>query len=386
MNFTPLAFDAPLTQYEAQAETLFDSYENGDASAFQLFRTLHPRFLDPEIKWLSLNASDDEIAAAKLGMDDAQLCIARAYNFRDWAALTAYAESVRDTASPVFLFESAVEAVVNGDLDTLRQLLRDHPELVHARSTRVLNFDPPVHRATLLHYVGANGVENYRQKSPKNSVEIARALLDAGAKVDATADLYGTNCTTMQLLVSSCHPAQAGVQVPVAELLLDYGAQIDGLENGRWGTPLMTAIVFGYPEVAGMLARRGARVDTLPAAAGLGRLDDARRLLAGADAESRHKALALAAQSGHTEVVRLLLDAGEDPNRYNPEGHHAHSTPLHQAIAAGHLDVVKLLVERGARLEMRDTIFKGTALGWALHLNKSEIAAWLEAHGANGRS
>ena len=44
--------------------------------------------------------------------------------------------------------------------------LRRDPALVRARSSRVCCFDPPVHRATLLHYVAANGVEAYRQKTP----------------------------------------------------------------------------------------------------------------------------------------------------------------------------------------------------------------------------
>jgi len=37
------------------------------------------------------------------------------------------------------------------------------------------------HHATLLHYVGANGIESFRQKTPANAVDIARLLLDAGA-------------------------------------------------------------------------------------------------------------------------------------------------------------------------------------------------------------
>ena len=96
-------------------------------------------------------------------------------------------------------------------------------------------------------------------------------------------------------------------------------------------------------------------------------MDDAARLLPSADAEARHRALSLAAQHGHSEVVRLLLDAGEDPNRYNLEGNHAHSTPLHQAVLTGNEAVVRLLVERGARLDIRDTIWQGTPLGWARH-------------------
>ena len=76
-------------------------------------------------------------------------------------------------------------------------------------------------------------------------------------------------------------------------------------------------------------------------------------------------------------MVRLLLDAGEDPDRYNPEGHHAHSTPLHQAVWAGHLEVVRLLVARGARLDVKDTIYGGTPLQWAVHGGRTAIADYL---------
>jgi uncharacterized protein (TIGR02246 family) len=64
------------------------------------------------------------------------------------------------------------------------------------------------------------------------------------------------------------------------------------------------------------------------------------------------KGAAWGAGSRRADIVRLLLDAGEDPNRYNPDGLHSHSTPLHQAALAGHDAVVRLLVERGARLDI----------------------------------
>jgi ankyrin repeat protein len=100
-----------------------------------------------------------------------------------------------------------------------------------------------------------------------------------------------------------------------------------------------------------------------------------------ASAVDRHKALSLATQHGHPDIVALLLDAGEDPSRYNPEGNHAHSTPLHQAVWSGHEEVVHLLVERGARLDIRDRIYQGTPLGWATQGGKTAIADYLRAHG-----
>jgi ankyrin repeat protein len=142
----------------------------------------------------------------------------------------------------------------------------------------------------------------------------------------------------------------------------------------------MTALVFGFPAAAEALVRRGARVASLAAAAGLGRIADAERLLASSDAADRHHALALAAAQGHADIVRLLLDAGEDPNRYNPEGFHSHTTPLHQAALAGRDTVVRLLVGRGARLDIKDTIYQSTPLGWAIYGGQTTIADFLRAH------
>jgi hypothetical protein len=382
MEFKPLPFDSGLSQYQQQAEMFLEGYRAGDAGVIRLYREHHPRFLDEKIKWLPKDVSDAEVLAEGLGLADAQMAVARCHDFQDWAALAAYAAAVAEKTSVVYRFEAAVEAVVDGDLGALSSLLREDPELVRARSTRITHFDPPAHRAMLLHYVAANGVEGYRQKTPKNAVEVAKTLLDAGAEVDALANLYGGCCTTMSLLVSSCHPADAGVQVALVDTLVDFGASVEALGEGKWRSPLMTALAFGYGDAAEALVRRGARINVLAAAAGLGLFEEARRLLPAAGPEDRHRALALAAQLGHADIVALLLDAGEDASRYNPDGNHAHSTPLHQAIWAGHQPVVRLLVERGARLDIKDTIYHSTPLGWAMYGGKSEIAEYLRGREA----
>jgi ankyrin repeat protein len=383
MDLKPLPFRSTLEQYRQQAGQLLEAQRSGDSPAIRMIHENHPRFLDAKILWLPKNLSDSEIRSAPLDLADAQLAIARWYSFRDWPALAEYVEAVTRDGSPVCQFESAVEAVISGDLATLQSLLRENPELVRARSRRITRFDPAVHRATLLHYLAANGVEGYRQKTPGNAVAIAKTVLQAGAEVDALADMYGGHYTTMSMLVSSCHPAKAGVQVALVEILLDFGAAVEARGSDKWGSPLMTALAFGYLSAAEALVTRGARVDNIAAAAGLGRLADAAQMLAAADPESRHRALALAAQHGHVDIVRLLLDAGEDPNRYNPDGNHSHSTPLHQAVLAGNDAVVRLLVERGARLDIQDTIYQGTPLGWAMHAGRNEIEKYLRAHGAS---
>ena len=381
MTLTPLPFNAPIEDYAGQADSLLAGWRAGDGDAVRVIRNRHPKFLDDKIKWLERPMSDAEVRATPIDRDDARLALARWYDFQDWQKVEDYAVSVQH--GPVEEFERAVEAVIDGDILTLRTLLKSDPRLVRARSTRVNNADPPMHRATLLHYLAANGVEGYRQRSPKNAADVAKLLLSLGADPNALSYAYGGQCTTLALLVSSSPPAEAGVQVPLIEMLVDFGASMLPAGVGDWTSPVETALVFGKQAAAQALVRRGAPVKSLAAAAGLGYVDDVKRMLPSAAELDRHRALALAAQCGHPDVVGLLLDAGEDPNRFNPPGTHSHTPPLHQAIAAGHLDVVKLLIDRGARLDIKDTIYQGTPLGWAKYCDKPAIAEYLKTRGAS---
>ncbi len=227
MELKALPFRSPVSAYEQQAENLLAGHRAADPAAIDLLHRKHPRFLDEKIKWRPKFIPDSEIRDAALSLDDARLTIARFYDFLDWRALAAHVDAVTK-GGPVFEFEATVQAVIDGDVSVLEDALRRDPALVYARSNRVCYFDPPIHRATLLHYLAANGVEAYRQKTPPNAVEIARVLLLAGAEPDALGDMYGAECTTMTLLVSSSHPADAGLQVPLIELLLSFGAALEG--------------------------------------------------------------------------------------------------------------------------------------------------------------
>lgn len=376
-----LPFSAPLSDFHQQAMELLAAHGAGHPDAIKLLHEKLPRFLDEKIPWLPKPIPDAEIQAAALTIEDAKMAVARWYDFQDWAALAEFVESVSDTKSEIYQFETAVDAVVNGDAVDLKSMVEANPRIVHDRSTRRTHFDPPVHRSTLLHYVAANGVEGYRQKTPENAVEIAKILLEHGADPDSLAVLYGGECTTMSLLVSSAHPANAGLQSELVDTLVDFGASVEPAGGGKWKSPLMTALAFGYIDAALTLVSRGATIPDLAAAAGLGRVTDAKRLLESADGETRHRALALAAQLGHAEIVELLLDAGEDPNRFNPPGNHAHSTPMHQAALGGREAVVRLLVARGARTDIKDTLYHGTPLGWAEHGGQTAIADYLRGLG-----
>src|SRR5206468_5106529 len=106
----------------------------------------------------------------------AQWVVARLHGFASWATLSMHLEGLAEPTSLVAQFETAADAIVNGDAAALQRLLGERPALVRARSTRE-------HGATLLHYVAANGVENDRQKTPPGIVSIAAMLMDAGADV-----------------------------------------------------------------------------------------------------------------------------------------------------------------------------------------------------------
>jgi len=160
-----------------------------------------------DIPWLPKNLPDSEIQSAALTDADAQLAIARWYDFRDWAALAEYVEAVTAEGSPVFLFESAVEAVIAGDSAALESLLHEHPDLVRARSTRVTHFDPPRHRRRFC-ITSARMASRVTGRRPAEHRCDCEHPARGRAEVDAVAYLYGGECTTMSMVVSSCHPAR----------------------------------------------------------------------------------------------------------------------------------------------------------------------------------
>jgi len=183
---------------ERQAATLHREHAAGNpAVAVQLSN------------WLQrcVRRTDRQILDEPLTLDEARHAVAREHGFADWAEAMDAADRPLDAP-----FEAAVDATVTGDLDRLATLLDEQPDLVRRRS-------PYGHGAMLLHYVAANGVETWRQTVPANAVSVARLLIDRGADVKATARMYGGDHDTMALLVTSAHPAEAGLTEPLARVL-----------------------------------------------------------------------------------------------------------------------------------------------------------------------
>ena len=203
-----------------------------------------------------------------------------------------------------------------------------------------------------------------------------RLLLDAGADPSHLLDagLLGESHEQSPPVtpLSAAIEMQAGPEL--TGLLLEYGAAPDAPgPDGR--TPYQQAVRTGQDQVADLLARHGAdtalssadeflaacrRADRAAATAVLaGRPDLAARLTA-----EDHRVLTDAADHGHTEAVRLMLDLGFPPGARSEQDNGA--TALHLAAAAGSTGTVRLLLDRGADIEARDTAWNSTPLEWAI--------------------
>jgi|SRR5215470_13800635 len=276
-------------------------------------------------------------------------------------------------------FHPAVQAVQTGDLEKFKALLAEDSSLATSRSSRS--------HPTLLQCVALDG------KDKPHNVETALLLIEAGAELN-------------EPLVAAC-----GINNrPVVELLLDHGAAIDG--TGGW-SPLEEALYWDSREVLALLLERGAKVQNLRIAAGLGRTDliedyfhpdgslkvEAgkinwpwgldieqlnRRHLAervGAWSQDRqgiiNNAFVYSCMHGHIDAAKLLLEKGAEINVI-PGGFDYAGTGLHYAALNGHREMVEFLLQHGADRNIKDTKVNSTAAGWAEHGGHQDLRNLLQ--------
>src|SRR3954468_21700744 len=169
-----------LDQLKRQAKELVTEQRSGTLQACQRIREFHPKHA---------GALNDSIKAAPFTLSDAQLTIAREHGFASWARLRS---GVRDGEAPGLhqrhhervtdrRFRQAVDLLDDGDVEGLRRLLADAPGL----ATQRVHFEGGNYfrEPSLLEFVAENPVRH--DGLPPNVVDVARVILDAGAKSDA---------------------------------------------------------------------------------------------------------------------------------------------------------------------------------------------------------
>jgi ankyrin repeat protein len=294
-------------------------------------------------------------------------CVTLAFAFASGAAQEApLAPSVDDVPS-----SALAEAAQRGDTRAVLELLAGGTDA-----------DAPDRDGTpALHWIVRVG-----------DLATAERLVAAGADVNA-ASRYGV--TPLELAIAAGDGA-------MTRWLLDSGA--DPMTPDRTGEPpLLQAARAGNVEASALLLRHGVPVDLR-------------------DARYGQTALLLAARHGHLELVKLLLDSGadidaatlaEEPPRFIPPSESpaglsrgigivragwpedrgkrfpagGSKTALTYAAREGHLDVARLLVERGASLELADdngvtpllgsilnaSIFRVSRTGTSAHLKLANL-------------
>jgi len=255
-------------------------------------------------------------------------------------------------------FRQAVRLIHAGDAEGLGRFLDVHPNLLRDPAIEPDCYPSSYFKDPRLFWFVANN-PTLMKRIPATIVEVAKAMISRGVN---KADLD----YTLELVMTSSPAREQGHQLPLMGALLDAGAQASPraieMTLAHWELePVRTLLDRGLPMTA-------------PIAASFG---DARlgSLLASASPEDRQAALGLAVINRQLDATRLCLDAGADPSAFLPV--HAHSTPLHQAALHDDVPMLTLLLDRGARADIKDTLWDSTPLGWAVHQHKRRAEAYL---------
>ena len=202
-----------------------------------------------------------------------------------------------------------------------------------------------------------NVTEHFKSQSllhvaaKEENTEHLRRLLDAVEHVDCVLLDRASKRETPLMLASRFNEAE------IVEFLVQRGASLE-LEDGQHFIALHYAVMGGKIRNITLLIELGANV-----------------LKRGIGGDS---VLHLAAQNGHMEAIRPLLEHGVSVQRYT-EG----TTPLMLAAGNGHLETIKLLLKNGASLHSRDDKDLWTPLHYAAVKNQTDVVKFLLQNGVD---
>jgi ankyrin repeat protein len=350
----PLPAHPNLERQRKLAKVLARYYWRAHPEAVERVRALHPKPPTP----------------ANFALSDAELVIARGYGFASWAQLKRKIDSL--TKSPAELFVTAVEI---GDVNQVRLLFRQHPDLILRINEPMFGFkSAAVHVARtnldLLDLLLAHGADlNVRTSWEKGGFgvleqvtpEQAAPLLARGAAINVCAAANLGMMAELATLIArdpalvhtkggdGKRPLHFARTVGIARLLLEHGAEIDALDDDHDSTPAQH-LIGDRPDVAGFLVSKGARSDLLLAAA----LGDTGLVAHHLDADP--SSLAVRVDQDWFAMIDTAANGG---HIYQwTLGFHVSAFDI--ARERGHSEVVELLLKRAGPLDrLVDALWRG---------------------------
>ncbi len=278
----------------------------------------------------------------------------------DWAPLHFAALPTRPDIVTLLLARGAkmdvFTAAVTGDVRVVRRMLKNDPTLVTSRGpdgATALHFagSPAVAKALLAAGADPLARDRFHNQTPiewtSDKPQVAAVVAQAGPGVDIHLACGMGDLRRVRALVRG-NPDTVNATVPVSPVNVNAKKTI-GVDGE---SALGIAARYGHQHVVEFLLAHGASASTGPSP------------------------LTGAVEKGHRLIVKRLLDAGADPNAFGPQGH----PPLHMASINGRLGIMRLLLARGARLDVRDKEHDSTPLGWAAYRNQKKAVALLKAH------
>ena len=351
---TRLPNNPNLKYLKKQAKVLLKGFRAHQPEAMARFRASLPRFA---------SANDEVLLRAKISLQEAQLVIAREYGFDHWQKLALYAEPTASprthqrlitprewaknktyvdqatgqlaTTNEVWLLLTASH---DGDVDTVRSLLDDKPELVDAS----YNYTPPIHFAVR-----------------EGHVELSELLVERGANLGYRS--YHFDDSLLQMAKDRGHEAIAAL---IEKRLIEKFPVSPHADN------ILTAI------------RGGTDDDVF-------RQLDADPALVHARNDTGESALHVACCEGKTDLVRRLIERGADVNVERADGF----KPIHSALVrngwgladpremANRFSIAGYLLEKGTELNIYLAVVMGDRAAVQQYLEEDPANAnFLDSH------
>jgi uncharacterized protein len=141
--------------------------------------------------------------------------------------------------------------------------------------------------------------------------------------------------------------------VAKVKALIAEGADVDELDGGD--APIVMAAYLGHTEIVRLLLEAKADVTAV-------------------DPGMQATALHAAAYAGRTDAAKLLIEHGIEIDRQGPKNGY---TALHDAIWENNIDTARVLIEAGASLTLQSHAGE-TPLDFARAKKRKEIAAMIE--------